>query len=48
MNKSKKNIKQNYKKHTQNNFNSKSKFIGDKISYVKTVEKKISEIIGGK
>ncbi len=48
MNKSKKNIKQNYKKQSQNNFNSRTRFIGNKVSSVKPVEKKISEIIGGK
>ena len=48
MNKSKKNIKQNYKKNKQNNFNSKSKFIGNRMPSVKPIEKKISEISGEK
>ncbi len=48
MNKSKNNIKQNYKKNKQNNFNSKSKFIGSRIPSVKPIEKKILDIVGDK
>ncbi len=48
MSKSKKNIKQNYKKRLQNNFNSRTRFVGNKVSSVKPVERSISEITGVK
>ncbi|HOF44462.1 MAG TPA: hypothetical protein PLE51_02135 [Candidatus Pacearchaeota archaeon] len=48
MSKSKKNIKQNYKKRLQNNFNSRTRFVRNKVSSVKPVERSISEITGVK